>query len=175
MQTLTTSSAASVDAKLFRRLLGRFATGVVVLTASVPDGVIGMTMNAFMSGSLQPPLVVLSIARSASWHELLTTSVGLGVSILAHDQEPVSRHFARQEQLGAGPAYDYFGDVPVLAGAHAALALRTHATHSCGDHTLLVGLVTHGRVSDAGPLLYYEGGYRALTPGNAVRASHTDA
>ena len=85
-----------VDLMLFRRVMGRFATGVTVITAEAEGGVRGMTANAFMSGSLSPPLCIISVARKAKLHTLLATSRTFGVSMLAQGQEAISRHFAGQ-------------------------------------------------------------------------------
>src|SRR5665213_4424532 len=85
-----------IDVALFRRVMGCFATGVTVITAEAEEGVRGMTANAFMSGSLNPPLCIVSVSKKARMHELLEKAGHFGVSMLARGQENVSQHFARQ-------------------------------------------------------------------------------
>ena len=86
----------AIDTRLFRRVMGRFATGVTVITAEAEGGVRGMTANAFMSGSLTPPLCLISVAKKARMHDALKDSGHFGVSILAQGQERISQHFAGQ-------------------------------------------------------------------------------
>lgn len=91
---LTEESAPDIDPRHFRRTLGRFATGVTVVTVARPEGPHGMTANAFLSVSLDPPLVLVSVDRRARMHAYLAEATRYGVSILARDQEIAARHFA---------------------------------------------------------------------------------
>ena len=151
------------DDRVFRRALGRFATGVIVLTAGPRGAPHAMTANAFMSGSLRPPLVVVSVGRHARMHGKLGRVRRFGVSILDQGQEPASRHFAGQAVSGFAPAFAELGGVPVLAEAAVTLAARIKHRYDCGDHTLFVGEVRELAVNEAGPpLLYYEGRYGML-------------
>src|SRR4051812_38865036 len=84
----------TVPPALFRKVMSRFATGVTVITTDVGGEVFGMTANAFMAGSLTPPLCVISIARSAKMHARLVESRRFGVSFLAEPQAPLAQHFA---------------------------------------------------------------------------------
>jgi flavin reductase (DIM6/NTAB) family NADH-FMN oxidoreductase RutF len=149
--------------RVFRRALGRFATGVIVLTAGPRGAPHAMTANAFMSGSLRPPLVVVSVGRHARMHRRLGRVRRFGVSILDLAQEPASRHFAGQAVAGFAPAFAELGGVPVLAAAAVTLAVRIKHRYACGDHTLFVGEVQELAVNEAAPpLLYYEGRYEML-------------
>ena len=151
------------DDRVFRRALGRFATGVIVLTVGSRRMPHAMTANAFMSGSLHPPLVVVSVGRTARMHARLAGARRFGVSILGHGQEPASRHFAGQAVSGFAPAFADLAGVPVLAQAAAVLAARIKHRYACGDHTLFVCEVETLAVNDAAPpLLYYEGRYGML-------------
>jgi flavin reductase len=151
------------DDLVFRRALGRFATGVIVLTAGPRRAPHAMTANAFMSGSLRPPLVVVSVGRRARMHTRLAGVRRFGVSILDQGQEPASRHFAGQAVAGFAPTFAELGGVPVLAQAAVTLAARIKHRYDCGDHTLFVGEVQELAVNEAGPpLLYYEGRYGML-------------
>src|SRR5882672_11580048 len=115
MSHLNVRSEAEFDTKAFRRVLGHFGTGVTILSTLVEGDVRGMTANAFLSGSLQPPLVVVSIARNAKLHHHLVHSNLLGISILNATQEPVSRHFAGQLSEAVSPRFEFHCGVPVLA------------------------------------------------------------
>jgi len=151
------------DDRVFRRALGRFATGVIVLTAGPRAAPHAMTANAFMSGSLRPPLVVVSVGRHARMHRRLGRVRRFGVSILDQGQEPASRHFAGQAVAGFAPAFTELGGVPVLAAAAVTLAARIKHRYDCGDHTLFVGEVHELTVNQAAPpLVYYEGRYGML-------------
>jgi flavin reductase (DIM6/NTAB) family NADH-FMN oxidoreductase RutF len=151
------------DSRVFRNALGRFATGVIVLTVGPRRAPHAMTANAFMSGSLEPPLVVVSVGRTARMHARLAAARRFGVSILAQAQEPASRHFAGQAVSGFAPAFGELAGVPVLAHAAVVIAARIGHRYRCGDHTLFVAEVEELAINEAAPpLLYYEGGYRTL-------------
>lgn len=162
LQSLAKNPAEPVDGDTFRQALGRFTSGVVVLTVDVEGSVRGMTVSAFMSGSLSPPLVVASVAKKASLYDAFLGSPAFGISILAEQQEDLSRHFSRDQLLPVQPVTERLGHVPILAGAAAAMAVRTESRCPCGDHTLLIALVTHVRMGMGTPLVYQRGRYRRL-------------
>jgi len=148
--------------QLFRRVMGRFATGVTVVTTSLDGEVFGMTANAFMAGSLAPPLCVVSIGRAARMHARLSAAGFFGVSFLSHEQRPVSDHFAGRQVLQAPPALRYLGHVPLLAGAVGLVSAEVVDTADCGDHTLFIGRVLEMQADDDEPLLFYAGRYADL-------------
>lgn len=151
------------DDRAFRAALGRFATGVIVLTTGPRRSPHAMTANAFLSGSLAPPLVVVSVGKKARMHARLRTARRFGISILDQAQEPASRHFAGQPVAGFAPAFVQLVGVPVVARAAVALAARIRHRYGCGDHTLYVGEVERMAVNDpAAPLLFYAGKYALL-------------
>jgi flavin reductase (DIM6/NTAB) family NADH-FMN oxidoreductase RutF len=153
------------DNRVFRRALGRFATGVIVLTAGSRRTPHAMTANAFMSGSLEPALVVVSVGRKARMHARLAGVRRFGVSILDEAQEPASRFFAGQAVPGFTPAFGQLAGVPVLASAAVVIAARITHRYECGDHRLFVGEVEELAINaPAPPLLYYEGRYGKLEP-----------
>jgi flavin reductase len=157
---------AIVDANLFRRVMGRFATGVTIITCDVQGDVRGMTANAFMSGSLAPPLCLVSIAVNARMHEHLITAGRFGVSILAKGQEGLSLHFAGHSRDHLNVEFERVAMVPLLKGASAIIAAQTQARHDCGDHTLFVGRIMYLRESNGAPLVYCSGKYGAFVPSN---------
>lgn len=154
-----------VDPALFRQLMGRFTTGVVVLTArTADDRHQGMTVNSLSSVSLAPPLLLVSIDHKAEMHHTLTTTGHFALNILASHQEAVSRRFAgdregRFDGIGWQPS-------PVglvwLDGALAHLECERIAVHEAGDHTILIGHILAGDATDGRPLCYFRGGYASL-------------
>jgi flavin reductase (DIM6/NTAB) family NADH-FMN oxidoreductase RutF len=154
-----------VDDAQFRQLLGRFATGVVVITLTAPDGrPHGMTANSLASVSLRPPLVSVSIDHSAAMHDLIVGAEQFVINVLASPQEALSRRFADPYDDrfdGVGYHGGQFGGV-LLDGALAHIECVRHHTVEAGDHTIVIGRVLAGATSDGRPLLYYRGGYAAL-------------
>ena len=150
---------AAVDSTLFRRVMSRFATGVTVITAEVDGRVRGMTANAFMSGSLSPPLCLISIAVKARMHGHVSGAGRFGVSILAEGQEALGTHFAGRSVDQVNVEFERVGGVPLLKHASAVIAAETEARHDCGDHTLFVGRILHMRDHGKAPLVYHGGRY----------------
>lgn len=153
----------SLDPAVFRSVLGRFASGITVLTTrDDAGGDHGMTVSAFCSVSLEPPLVLACVDAAAALHPFLREEGHpFGVSILAEEQEALSRRFAADEDrfAGIGFARGPAGTV-LLDDAVAHLECTIHAVHDAGDHAIVVGRVEHVAVRDeAGPLLYYRSGY----------------
>lgn len=149
----------------FRQLLGRFATGVTVVTAlDTAKRPHGMTANSLSSISLHPPLILVAIEKVALLHPVITTAAHFVVNILAEQQEAVSRRFARKEDDrfdGIGYTLTAEG-VPVLDGVLAHIECERHALHEAGDHTIVIGRVTGGAVREGRPLAYFRGGYTGL-------------
>jgi flavin reductase (DIM6/NTAB) family NADH-FMN oxidoreductase RutF len=156
------SARTVIDPPLFRRVMGSFATGVTVITARDGEGVRGMTANAFMSGSLEPPLCVVSIARRAQMHDLMRSADNFGVSILAESQEDLSVHFAGRPDPGLAISFEWIAAVPLVRNACARIAAETIARHPCGDHTIFLGHILHMDASSRPPLIYHSGRYGAL-------------
>jgi len=149
----------------FRSVLGRFPSGVTVVTTKAPDGSdSGMTVSAFSSVSLEPPLVLICIEKTASAYEALTGSTGFVVNILSAGQEQIARRFAivdidRFEGVGYARSQNGFA---VLDDALGLIECSTVAQHDAGDHTVIVGEVEAARAGTGTPLLYYRGGYAQL-------------
>jgi flavin reductase (DIM6/NTAB) family NADH-FMN oxidoreductase RutF len=152
-----------VDSAQFRQLCGHFATGVVIITATAPDGSpAGMTANSFASVSLSPPLVSVNVDHAADFHPVIQKADGYVFNILDSHQETLSRRFASNLPHrfdGVGYRLDERGFV-LLDGALARILCVPHAQFEAGDHTIFVGRVVGGNVTPGGrPLLYYRGGY----------------
>jgi flavin reductase (DIM6/NTAB) family NADH-FMN oxidoreductase RutF len=157
-----------VDPAQFRQLLGRFATGVTVVTTRDASGQpVGMTASSVASVSLDPPLVLVSVDRANDMYPALTAAERFVLNVLAADQEAISRRFAAEHANrfdGIGYGETRHG-LPVLEGVLASIECEKQAAVPGGDHTVFFGLVTGGAVSDRRPLLYYRGGYAGLAGG----------
>jgi flavin reductase (DIM6/NTAB) family NADH-FMN oxidoreductase RutF len=150
-------------AAAFRRTLGMFATGVTVVTTQAGDQVHGMTANAFMSVSLRPPLVVISVDRRAKMHSLLHEGRRYGISVLADEQRGLSDRFAGRTGEGTEEVeFDLVHETPLVRGALAHLVARVVRSNWGGDHSLFVGQVEYARYGEGQPLLFQGGRYQHL-------------
>lgn len=156
----------SLDSLQFRRALGRFATGVCVITAH-PAGYrpFGVTVNSFSSLSLDPPLVLWSLQKSSDTMDAFAVATQYCVNVLAEGQQALSGRFAKKGEHDLDPAEYRSGEtgLPVLHGTLAAFECTIDARHDGGDHVILVGRVEAMHYPEPGrPLLYFDGGYRQL-------------
>jgi flavin reductase (DIM6/NTAB) family NADH-FMN oxidoreductase RutF len=156
----------TIDPDSFRSVLGRFASGITVVTTRDTEGRdVGMTVSAFASVSLDPPLICICIERRASMFRALCGAETFGVSILASDQEALSRRFSAMESSHRFDGIGYErgeSGVLLLDEALAHIECRRVAQHEAGDHTIFIGEVERADARDARPLLYYRGGYAQL-------------
>ncbi|MGW0871074.1 flavin reductase family protein [Streptomyces sp. NPDC002740] len=167
MTAPTTGSAEALAPDRLRGVLGRFATGVTVLTAG-REAPRGMTANSFTSVALDPPLVLVCVARTARLHEAVLQERRFAVSVLGAGQVRLARHFADRRRPRAGREFDAvdtfrgrFTGAPLLCGALAWLECAVAAVHDGGDHSVVLGSVldaAHGAQDE--PLLYFGGGFR---------------
>jgi flavin reductase (DIM6/NTAB) family NADH-FMN oxidoreductase RutF len=151
-----------IDPLDFRRTLGRFASGITVITTRHEEDVYGMTANAFVSVSLNPPMVLVSLDNRSNMNSILPKSKRYGVSILCNEQEHLSQHFAGRPKEGLDVPFVEKRGIPVLDGSLACLVCRVVDEHPAGDHTLFIGRVEYLDYSSGAPLLFYTGGYRHL-------------
>lgn len=158
-----TPKPAAVEraAQELRRVMGRFATGVTVVTTVDRETIHGMTANAFLSVSLRPPLVLVSLGR-CRMSEMLPRTGCYGVSVLSHDQEQFAAHFAGQRRSSIEPSFEWHDGLPLLEGALAHIACRVVDVHPAGDHVLWIGQVQHLEHRDGEPLLFYTGRFSTL-------------
>ncbi len=147
-----------------RQTLGMFATGVTIITTRVGDQVHGMTANAFMSVSLEPPLILISVDRRTKMCSLLNQGQRFAVSVLADDQDSLSDHFAGRAPEGASlPTFAIVHETPLVEGSAAQFVAAVVRSHWGGDHTLFLGRVVYARrAPDARPLLFHGGQYGRL-------------
>jgi flavin reductase (DIM6/NTAB) family NADH-FMN oxidoreductase RutF len=152
------------DSTIQRKVMGKFATGVTVVTTGGAAGLHGLTANAVASLSLDPPLLLVAVDKRAHSLDVLKANRCFAVNILRLDQQEISQRFARP-----GPkdfdGLDYTTDAtdsPVLAGCLAYADCKIADILPGGDHEIFLGEVVSGAVFEGEPLLYFSGGYRRL-------------
>lgn len=149
----------------FRDALGKFATGVTVVTARGARGPIGITANSFASLSLDPPLVLWSPARASRRFAAFASAQHFAIHVLAADQLALGRHFAREGGNFDLPSLAFNPEgVPILAGCLARFECRRKAVHEGGDHAIVVGEVQRATVRDGPPLVFSAGRYGDFVP-----------
>jgi len=164
------TDTTAFDPTEFRKALGAFATGVTIITTRTADGTpIGLTANSFNSVSLNPPLVLWSLANTSGSLETFKTAQNWAVHVLASDQEALSGRFAKRgEDKFAGIDVDTgAGGIPLLRGCTARFQCKTAFQYEGGDHVIFVGEVVAFDRADSSPLVFHGGKY--------AHAAHRDA
>jgi len=157
---------AAPDPDRYRAVIGRFATGVAIVTCNGPDGPAGLTTNAVTSLSLDPVLLLVAFDNGSRTLAAVRDSRRFAVNVLAAGQDDLARVFASKrvgrEKFEAVTHVDAHG-VPVLDGAIAWLACDLQDLRPAGDHTIGIGAVTHMHAEpDGEPLVFFDGGYRRV-------------
>lgn len=152
------------DSALQRQIMGRFATGVTLVTARSDEKILGMTANAVLSLSLDPPLILVSVNKKNQMHKFLKKSNYFAINVLRDDQEEISRRFAT-------PGPKDFSDLelvesktgsPVLVNALAFIDCQIVQVVPGGDHDMFIGKPLAGETRDGNPLIFYSGQYTQL-------------
>lgn len=150
-------------ARAFRDALGRFATGVTVVTCEA-DGPVGITANSFASVSLDPPLVLWSPARASRRFDAFAAAQHFVVHVLGEGQTAVALAFAKEGDAFDGlPTTRNPEGAPVIEGCPARFECRTHARHDGGDHEIVVGRVLRAASGEGHPLVFHGGTYGRFT------------
>ena len=153
-----------IDTQQFRAVMSRFATGVTVVTTAIGEERFGITVNAFCSVSLDPPLVLICIEKKSTVHDALIESGVFAANVLSADQVEVSSCFASN----SGQRFEQFCDqttttamtgAPILQHTLGYVDCRIVATYPGGDHTIIVGAVEAGAAVEGDPLLYFRSRY----------------
>ncbi|GAB2539168.1 flavin reductase family protein [Gracilibacillus alcaliphilus] len=150
-----------MDTQEFRQAMGTFATGITVVTSKLGDHTHGMTVNAFMSVSLDPKLITIALDHKTKFYQHANKLERIGVSILREEQEEVSRIFAKQLKKSYNDFSELDG-IPVIGNALTTLACTVVNTVQAGDHLLVIAEVNDMVVTDGKPLLYYHSAYRTI-------------
>ena len=146
----------------FKKVLGRFASGVTVVTVNDENQKVhGITVSAFISVSMEPMLVLVSIAKGARAHAMLENTDNFGVSILSSKQAGISNHFANWGEK-AEPEFEKLGKIEVIKDALAQLYCSKYEQYDAGDHSLFIGKVEELNYTNHKPLLFFSGKYRKL-------------
>jgi len=161
-------STTPFEPAAFRRVMGQFATGVTVITVQHGDHIHGMTANAFTSVSLDPPLVLFCVTRTARMAALINEVRGFAINFLASHQQDVSRQFAgaNKDDLTKAVALQRGPIAPLIDGSLAAVSCLTEAIHEGGDHWIVVGRVVSVHEPPEGtirePLVFFRSRYQQL-------------
>lgn len=153
--------APALDPQALRHTLGQFATGVTVVTTVAAGRPVGMTVNSFASVSLDPPLVLWSVGRSAECYQAFASAAQYRIHVLAADQQAISRRFATRgaDKFSVGDWHFPSDAPPQLAGCVAWFECRSASRHPEGDHLVLVGRVVDHAAPGGAPLLFHGGRY----------------
>lgn len=149
----------------FRAALSRFPSGVTVVTTRDRNGTLhGITVSAFCSVSLDPPMVLVCIEKTTSSHSALSATGVFVVNILSEHQRDLSEHFASQltNKFSNVNYKTGIDGLPVLNDVAASLECRVEQAYEGGDHTIFLGAVEEVTVNDVRPLAYLHGDYRAI-------------
>lgn len=155
------------SARALRDALGRFATGVAVVTTRGPDGPVGITANSFASVSLEPPLVLWSPAKASSRFAVFAEARHFAIHVLGQEHRDLAAHFVRHgRDFGSLTAETGPGDAPLLDRCLARFACRTAAVHDAGDHVIVVGEVLEAGFREGEPLVFSQGAYGQFLRGH---------
>ncbi|MEL6645030.1 MAG: flavin reductase family protein [Pseudomonadota bacterium] len=161
---MTSFTPGPETSRAFRDALGRFATGVTVVTTATADGPLGITANSFASVSLDPPLVLWSPAKASRRFPAFEAATHYAIHVLAEDQSGLCGRFSKD-------GYDFDGlawhrgkeNVPLIDGCLARFECERVAAHDGGDHLIIVGRVLQAEMRDGAPLLFASGRYGRFT------------
>lgn len=153
-----------MDDRIFRKVMGKFVTGVTVVTTKTDEGIHGMTANAFMSVSLNPKLITVSIDNEANILHKISRSQKFAVSILSESQQDISMHFAGQTKEERKIDFDYVQNIPIIKDSLASIACDVYESYPVGDHTLYIGKVLHVACKEDTPLTFFGGQYGLYQP-----------
>lgn len=162
---MTADAAAppAIDPQLFRRVMGRFATGVTVVSFLRDGKPAGMTVNSFLSVSMDPPLVLVSVRKASSFIEHVRVGSRCGINILSEQQRKLGPHFANRPEPDADAHFHEHAGTPLLDGSLAHIVARVVDIHPAGDHWLYIAEIeylAHG--PEAQPLIFYSGRYKQI-------------
>lgn len=148
-----------MDDRVFRNAMGKFATGVTVITTKSEGEVHGMTANAFMSVSLTPKLVLISIDEKAKMLSKIQQTGKFVVNLLSDNQKEISMQFAGQLKEQLDVEFDWAHDLPLIKNSLASIVCDVYSSQNAGDHILFLGEVKDLVLQDGEPLTFFQGMY----------------
>lgn len=146
----------------FRKAMSKFATGITVVTSEFDDNIHGMTVNAFMSVSLEPQLITISLDSKTKLYQNADKIKRFGISILREQQQEVSMIFAKQIKKEFND-FTTFDGIPVIANSLTTLACTLVNTVEAGDHLLMIAEVDKIKIDEGNPILYYDSTYKRIS------------
>ena len=155
----------AIEPQELRRVMGHFATGVTVITTKDREGAPnGLTANAFMSLSLDPPMVVISVDKGATCYACFELENGFTVNFLGEHQEEISRRFATKgaDKFAGIQWHAGVNGAAIIDGAIAHVECKITECHDGGDHTIVVGAIVNASATGERPLLFFKGKYQKL-------------
>jgi flavin reductase (DIM6/NTAB) family NADH-FMN oxidoreductase RutF len=156
----------NIDGREFRNALGRFATGVCVISTVTEKGdSLGLTANSFTSVSLDPPLVLWNLQNNSDVYDIYSAPQHFAINVLATEHHEHSNRYAKKGDHLLDPDHFTLGEfgAPIMEGALVSFECELHATHDGGDHLIILGKVKHVHTREEGePLLFYSGNYHRL-------------
>lgn len=158
MQHVQSFIPSPENARAFRDALGRFGTGVTVVTTGSNEGPVGITANSFASVSMDPPLVLWSPAKASRRFTHFANATHFAIHVLSHEQDALCHGFSRSHDI-----FDRLdwtegkSGTPLIEGCLSRFECRMSAIHDAGDHAIVVGEVIHTTMTDGAPLLFYKG------------------
>jgi flavin reductase (DIM6/NTAB) family NADH-FMN oxidoreductase RutF len=155
--------ARTFDPKMLRSAMGLFATGVTVITYAVDGEPVGMTANAFMSVSLDPALVLVSVRKASRFNDAVRQGVRYGINVLAEDQRALSMHFGGRPNTDLELPFVTHDGTPLLDNSLLQMVARTVDVHPAGDHLLYIGELEYLHYGPSRrPLIFYSGQYQQV-------------
>ena len=153
------------NTRAFRDALGRFATGVTVITAPSPTGGIGMTANSFSSVSLDPALVLWAPSKTSLRYPFFETATHFAIHVMGEDQKDIAMRFAKQGDAFEGLSVHLSDNgVPLIDTCLARFECTTSALHDAGDHAIMVGQVEQVMLKTGSPLVFANGQFGSFHP-----------
>ena len=173
---MITRTSKPPGAPQFRKALGAFATGVTIVTTRAGDQDIGLTANSFTSVSLDPPMVLWSLARDSLSLPAFLACNHFAVHVLSVAQEPLSKLFAvrGEDKFKDLPTTRGHGDVPLISNCAARFQCRTAYRYEGGDHMIFVGEVLDFDQSELAPLVFHGGRYAIAAPKSTEALAQVD-
>lgn len=151
-----------MEKRLFRDAMGKFATGITVVSTDYQNEIKGITVNSFMSLSLDPTLIAISIDKTASMYQILQEVDTFGISVLSENQKEESMIYANQKEAEKPVKFMDLAGTPVLDNALVQLSCEKESAVEAGDHMIYIAKVNDLKINDGNPLLYFSGSYQQL-------------
>ena len=161
--TADATTARGIDPRVFRRVMGRFATGVTVVSFTRAGHPAGMTVNSFLSVSMEPPLILISVRKTSSFVEHVRVGSRCGINILSEQQRKLGPHFANRPEPDTEARFHDHAGTPLLDGSLAEIVARVVDIHPAGDHLLFIAEIEHlAHGPEAQPLIFFSGRYKQI-------------